>query len=216
MKMLLALVLMLCLTNTYSENLGQKAPTYALDQDAREQIKAVISKKIRSGEVAQYQKNQITVLKHKLHDFGNLGLATDNRYKTEFRDLAFTIPKDFKDANGTISVKRGTVIRPLEKVKLQSGLIFIDGNDPKQISYAIHRSQTESLKIVLTNGSPYELRVRYKNAPWRGGKAIPFYFDQEGVIIKTLHLNYAVDIKTVPTIISQQGTKLLVETGVRI
>jgi len=216
MKMLLALVLMLCLTNTYSENLGQKAPTYALDQDAREQIKAVISKKIRSGEVAQYQKNQITVLKHKLHDFGNLGLATDNRYKTELRDLAFTIPKDFKDANGTIAVKRGTVIRPLEKVKLQSGLIFIDGNDPKQISYAIHRSQTEPLKIVLTNGSPYELRVRYKNAPWRGGKAIPFYFDQEGVIIKTLHLNYALDIKTVPTIISQQGTKLLVETGVRI
>ena len=130
--------------------------------------------------------------------------------------MAFTVPKDFKDANGTTVAKRGTVIRPLERVILQNGLIFIDGTDQAQINYAVRRANAEHLKIVLTKGSPYELRIKYKNSPFRGGKSIPFYFDQDGSIIKTLHLSYALDILSVPTTLSQRGTKLFIETGVKI
>ena len=215
MKKLLLILSLLYLSNAFSEDLGKKAPTYALDQDAREQLKAIVAEKTRNGDVERYQKHQIEVLKAKLHNFGDLGLATNNTYRSELRDLIFTVPKDFKDASGNVVAHRGTVIKPLERIALQNGLIFIDGTDQAQINYAIHRASSEPLRIVLTKGSPYELRLKYKNTPWRGGKSIPFFFDQDGLIIKTLHLTYALDIKTVPTTLSQRGTQLLIETGVR-
>ncbi len=215
MKNLLLILSLLYLSNAFSEDLGKKAPTYALDQDAREQLKAIVAEKTRNGDVERYQKHQIEVLKAKLHNFGDLGLATNNTYRSELRDLIFTVPKDFKDASGNVVAHRGTVIKPLERIALQNGLIFIDGTDQAQINYAIHRASSEPLRIVLTKGSPYELRLKYKNTPWRGGKSIPFFFDQDGLIIKTLHLTYALDIKTVPTTLSQRGTQLLIETGVR-
>lgn len=215
MKNLLLILSLLYLSNAFSEDLGKKAPTYALDQDAREQLKAIVAEKTRNGDVERYQKHQIEVLKAKLHNFGDLGLATNNTYRSELRDLIFTVPKDFKDASGNVVAHRGTVIKPLERIALQNGLIFIDGTDQAQINYAIHRASSEPLRIVLSKGSPYELRLKYKNTPWRGGKSIPFFFDQDGLIIKTLHLTYALDIKTVPTTLSQRGTQLLIETGVR-
>ncbi len=215
MKNLLLILSLLYISNAFSEDLGKKAPTYALDQDAREQLKAIVAEKTRNGDVERYQKHQIEVLKAKLHNFGDLGLATNNTYRSELRDLIFTVPKDFKDASGNVVAHRGTVIKPLERIALQNGLIFIDGTDQAQINYAIHRASSEPLRIVLTKGSPYELRLKYKNTPWRGGKSIPFFFDQDGLIIKTLHLTYALDIKTVPTTLSQRGTQLLIETGVR-
>jgi len=214
-KNLLLILSLLYLSNAFSEDLGKKAPTYALDQDAREQLKAIVAEKTRNGDVERYQKHQIEVLKAKLHNFGDLGLATNNTYRSELRDLIFTVPKDFKDASGNVVAHRGTVIKPLERIALQNGLIFIDGTDQAQINYAIHRASSEPLRIVLTKGSPYELRLKYKNTPWRGGKSIPFFFDQDGLIIKTLHLTYALDIKTVPTTLSQRGTQLLIEIGVR-
>jgi len=216
MKKLVCALSLMCLFTAFAENLGQKATTYSVDQDARLQLKAIMAEKIQSRDVERYQKHQIAVLKSRLHNFGDLGLTTNTSYKSELRDLAFTVPKDFKDANGTTVAKRGTVIRPLERVILQNGLIFIDGTDQAQINYAVRRANAEHLKIVLTKGSPYELRIKYKNSPFRGGKSIPFYFDQDGSIIKTLHLSYALDILTVPTTLSQRGTKLFVETGVKI
>ena len=214
-KLLLLIASFLCLSSVFCEDLGKKAPTYALDQDAREQLKAIVTEKIKNGDVERYQKHQIEVLKAKLHNFGDLGLATNNTYQSQLRDLTFTVPKDFKDTSGNVVAHRGNVIKPLERIVLQNGLIFIDGTDQTQINYAIARASKEPLRIVLTKGSPYELRLKYKNSPWRGGKSIPFYFDQDGLIIKTLHLTYSLDIKTVPTTLSQRGTKLWVETGVR-
>jgi conjugal transfer pilus assembly protein TraW len=213
-KLVTALVLMFFFT-AFAENLGQKANTYSVDQDARIQLKAIMAERVQSGDVERYQKHQLAVLKAKLHNFGDLGLVTHTSYKAELRELVFTVPKDFKDASGATVAKRGTVIRPLERVVLQNGLIFIDGTDQAQINYAVQRANTEHLRIVLTKGSPYELRIKYKNTPFRGGKSIPFYFDQDGAIIKTLHLTYALDILSVPTTLTQRGTKLFVETGVR-
>jgi conjugal transfer pilus assembly protein TraW len=147
----------------------------------------------------QFQDRTSQYLAHVIEALGTLGEAGDALR-----------------AAGRPTIKRwGGVPGPLERVVLQNGLIFIDGTDQAQINYAVQRANTEHLRIVLTKGSPYELRIKYKNTPFRGGKSIPFYFDQDGAIIKTLHLTYALDILSVPTTLTQRGTKLFVETGVR-
>lgn len=201
--------------STHAENLGVKAQTYAIDKDAREILKDAVREKTRTGDVDRfwkdYREKAIASIKHPTP----LGVKTDYQQRAELRELKFVIPSDFRDEKGRVIVKRGTVIEPLKAMPLVNGLIFIDGRDQRQVDYAIARGRKEPLKIVLTAGSPYELRVRYQNQPWQGGKTIPFYFDQRKMIINTLQRLYGINLQSVPVVLNQKGDKLAIEFGMR-
>jgi conjugal transfer pilus assembly protein TraW len=198
-----------------SENLGVHGQTYSPDRDGREQFKDVIRQKQKSGEIDKfwkdYQAKSIDSIKHP----APLGIKSDYRQRSELRELKFTFPKDVRDQRGKPIVKAGTVIEPLKIQPLVSGLIFIDGRDQRQVDYAIARGRAEPLKIVLTAGSPYDLRVKYQKQPWYGGsQTIPFYFDQRKMIITSLQRLYGINVNTVPVVLTQRGEKLAVEYGV--
>lgn len=196
-----------------AEDLGVKAQTYALDPDAAEQIKDVMRRKQSTGELDQFWKNYRDRTIDSIKNPPSLGVKSDYSVRTELRDLQFAVPEDYKDQNGRVIVRRGTVIQPLKIMPLTSGLIFIDGTDPKQVAYAVARSQAEQLKIVLTAGSPYLMRIKYRNVPWHGGMGVPFYFDQRKMIINTLQKLYGVDVNSVPAALFQQGDKLAIQFG---
>ncbi|AQH06147.1 conjugal transfer protein (plasmid) [Burkholderia sp. KK1] len=196
-----------------AEDLGVKAQTYALDRDATEQIKDVMRHKQQSGEMDTFWKNYRDKVIASIKNPPSLGVRSDYTTRTELHDLRFVIPSDYKDQNGNVIVKRGTVVEPLKVMPLTSGLLFIDGTDPKQVEYAIRRSQREPMKIVLTAGSPYLMRIKYQNVPWRGEKGVPFYFDQRKIIISTLAKLYGIQIASVPAALFQQGDKLAVQFG---
>lgn len=217
MKQILPITLLL-LTATAAnlscaEDLGVKAQTYALDRDAGEQIKDVMRKKQASGELDQFWKNYRDRTIAAIKNPPSLGIRSDYTARTEMRELRFVVPSDYKDQDGRVIVKRGTVIEPLKIMPLTSGLLFIDGNDPQQVAYAVRRSQNEALKIVLTAGSPYLMRIKYRNVPWHGGMGVPFYFDQRKMIISSLSKLYGVDINSVPAALFQQGDKLAIQFG---
>lgn len=203
------------LLSIHAETFKQASQGYLLDRDAREELKDIVREKYRNGEVARYEKKEKEVLKAKLHNFGDLGIPSRFEYRAQLRDLIYTLPGDIKDEAGNIITKRATVIKPLQINPLKTGLIFIDGTNQSQIDYAIKRASAEPFKIVLTKGSPYDLIVRYKDTPFRGGKSIPFYFDQAGYITKSLKNFYQLELTSVPASISQSGQKLLVEFGVK-
>ncbi len=199
----------------HAEDLGIKGQTYSTDKDGREQLKDVIRQKQQSGEVDRfwkdYQSKTIDAIKHP----APLGIASSYALRVELRDLRFSFPSDMKDERGRVIVKAGTVVEPLKVSPLTTGLIFIDGRDQAQVTYAIKRGRSEPLKIVLTAGSPFDLRVKYKNAEWWGSKTIPFYFDQKKMIINNLKRLYGIDIASVPAVLTQQGTKLSIEFGMK-
>lgn len=198
-----------------AEDLGVKATTFAIDRDGREQLKDVVRGKKASGELDQFwktfQQRNIAAIKNP----APLGIKSDYKSRTELRELKFVIPADYRDDRGQVIVKRGTVVEPLRAQPMTQGLIFIDGRDQRQVDYAIARGKAEPLKIVLTAGSPFDLRVKYKNADWRGGKTIPFYFDQRKMIISSLNRLYGIDINSVPVALTQRGDKLQLEFGMR-
>lgn len=198
-----------------AEDLGVKAQTYSLDEDASQQIKDVMRRKQQSGEMDKFWKDYRDKVIDSIKNPPSLGIASNYANRTELHDLTFTIPSDYKDQNGNVVVRRGTVIQPLKVMPLTYGLLFIDGTDPRQVDYAIRRSQAEPIKIVLTAGSPYLMRVKYKNLPWHGGTGVPFYFDQRKMIINNLAKLYGVQITSVPAAIFQQGDKLAVQFGMR-
>ena len=201
--------------HSLAEDLGSKATTFPIDRDGRQQLQDVVRGKKTSGELDKFwktfQQRNIAAIKNP----APLGIKSSYQTRTELHDLKFVVPVDYRDARGQVIVKRGTVVAPLRIQPMTQGLIFIDGRDQRQVDYAIARGRSEPLKIVLTAGSPFNLRVKYKNADWRGSKTIPFYFDQRKMIISSLNRLYGININSVPVTLTQRGEKLQLEFGMR-
>jgi conjugal transfer pilus assembly protein TraW len=213
-KVIFFLILAACAA-IHAEDFGMRGQVYPADRDGREQLKDLMRQKEKSGEIEKYWLDYRSKTIDAVKNPSPLGIRSNYLPRSELRDLRFTIPSDFVNEKGLVIAKKGTVIEPLKIQPLVSGLVFIDGRDQKQIDYAIKRGRAEPLKIVLTAGSPYDLRVKYKDAEWWGGKTIPFYFDQRKMIISSLQRLYGIDVNSVPVTLTQRGDKLSIEYGIR-
>ncbi len=213
-KVIFFLILAACAA-IHAEDFGMRGQVYPADRDGREQLKDLMRQKEKSGEIEKYWLDYRLKTIDAVKNPSPLGIRSNYLPRSELRDLRFTIPSDFVNEKGLVIAKKGTVIEPLKIQPLVSGLVFIDGRDQKQIDYAIKRGRAEPLKIVLTAGSPYDLRVKYKDAEWWGGKTIPFYFDQRKMIISSLQRLYGIDVNSVPVTLTQRGDKLSIEYGIR-
>jgi conjugal transfer pilus assembly protein TraW len=198
-----------------AEDLGTRGRTGPIDRDARQQVQDRIRAKEANGDLARfwndYQAKVVDAIKHP----APLGIPSDTRFHTELHELRFVLPQDYRDQTGHIVARRGAVIEPLKIQPLRSGLIFIDGRDEAQVQYALAAGRHEPLKIVLTAGSPYDLRVRFRNVLWNGSPAVPFYFDQRKLIINQLQRLYGIQLRSVPAKLTQQGSQLQIEFGMR-
>ncbi len=212
---LLAISLLLCSVLAHSENLGTTGQTYALDRDGREQLKDVARRKQASGELDAFWRNYRDKVANAIKHPAPLGINSDYNIRTELHTLRFTLPQDYRNERGQVVASRGTVIEPLRIQPLMTGLIFIDGRDQRQIDYAISRGKKQPLKIVLTAGSPLELRIKYQNAQWRTGTGIPFYFDQRKMLITNFQKLYGIAINSVPATLYQRGDKLAIDFGMQ-
>ncbi|MEK7654738.1 MAG: hypothetical protein AAB323_00570 [Pseudomonadota bacterium] len=92
------------------------------------------------------------------------------RYKTWLFDPTAVLEKDIVDHKGHVLKKKGATYNPLSQRKISTQMIFIEGNDPEQVAWALKQARC---KIVLVNGSPIDLEEKYQ---------IPIYFDQRGFL----------------------------------
>jgi conjugal transfer pilus assembly protein TraW len=85
----------------------------------------------------------------------------------------------------------GTRVNPLDSVRLRGDLLFLDGDDPDQLAWAL--KQGNGAKLILVKGAPLDLmKARQRR----------FYFDQGGQLIAKF------GIKAVPARVRQQGRVL--------
>lgn len=121
--------------------------------------------------------------------------ARENREEYTF-DPTFVLREDIRDHKGQLIHVKGTEINPLSRLPLGKVLIFINGENEKQVEYAFaeYKAQNDKAKIILTSGSPTKLQKAHKD--------IWIYFDQFGALTKKL------GIKAVPAVVKQEGIKL--------
>jgi conjugal transfer pilus assembly protein TraW len=126
------------------------------------------------------------------------GITKATTSRVFFYDPTFTVENDLKNHQGKVFAKRGTRINPLEKTTLSSSLLFFDGEDVEQVTWAkIHLKEKDStIKLILINGSPLHLAEDV-------GQAV--YFDQKGLLTKKLGITH------IPAIVSQEGLWLRIE-----
>lgn len=122
---------------------------------------------------------------------GGLSAATANRGWTF--DPAVTLERDVRDAKGNVLARSGQAVNPLDFVTLRGSLVFIDGDDPGQLAWALARFRPLDDKIILVGGAPLDAMSRWRRR---------FYFDQGG------RLTTKFGITHVPAVATQAGKVL--------
>ncbi len=123
------------------------------------------------------------------------GIASASDRRIWRFDPTITVERDIADDKGRVIIAAGTRVNPLDTVPLRAPLVFLDGDDPAQLAWAVQRYGTARAKLILVRGAPLELmKARQRR----------FYFDQGGNLVK--HFG----IRAVPATIEQQGRVLVI------
>jgi len=132
------------------------------------------------------------------------GIETASALRTWVIDPTITLEEDIADNKGRVILRAGTRVNPLDTVPLRQPLIFLDGDDPDQLAWALayrgdNKPGSPSPKLILVRGAPLELMK---------ARQCRFYFDQGGSLVK--HFG----IRAVPAVVEQQGRLLKVREAV--
>jgi conjugal transfer pilus assembly protein TraW len=210
----LIIILLWTVNCCLAQDLGTRGATYPIGPDARAQFKQTIEDKYSSNEIKRFWVNYA---KKSVVDIKNpkplQGITSEYTLRSQLFEIKYLVDHDYVDAHNRIIVRKGTLIEPLKISNLKYSLLFIDGRDQLQIDYALSLIKKTPLKIVLTAGSAYELRIKYQGLIWMGAKHVPFYFDQRKMIIDQLSKLYQINITTVPAMVSQSKNQLRVDWG---
>ncbi|GJI56960.1 conjugal transfer pilus assembly protein TraW [Rodentibacter sp. JRC1] len=111
-------------------------------------------------------------------------------------DPSYTVERDLADHKGQVFAHKGQVVNPFDTVPFARTLVFIDGDDEKQIEWLkSFKPETEIVKIILLNGDLREATEKLD---------VDLYFDQNGALVNRF------GIKAVPSVIDEMpGKKLL-------
>ena len=195
----IVLSIVLMVNKAQGKDLGVQGNTWEIrESDPIEDIKNKIKAMELNGEIDKHNEIIKEKVKESIINPKNLGVMRAAEDREYYYDPSISKPYDLKDHKGQVYYKAGTRVNPLDKVSLDNKLIFLDGEDEKQLKYAIDIYKNSEIKptLILTGGSPVKLEEEYK---------LDFYFDQEGEIIKKL------GIKAVPTVVYQDGKMLMVK-----
>jgi conjugal transfer pilus assembly protein TraW len=180
---------------SFAKDLGVQGAIYPIKEtDLAENIKTKLNKLEKSGKLAQLQKQW----QEKTIATTNRPKPVDGLHKTiKVREFIFdptiTLKQDITDHKGNLIAPKGKKVNPLDYHSLPENLLFIDGDDKKQVVWAKKQAKIHSSMIILTKGAIIDLMKSEK---------IRFYFDQDGFLIRTF------GIKAVPAIVYQEGKVL--------
>ncbi len=200
-SLFLSLVGLLMPINSYAVNCGTQGSLYPIkEQSALEHIQQRLKQLRASGEIEKHQqqlKEQAIATIERPKPV--IGLTLTQHPRVFEKDLTLVVAEDIKGANGEILHKAGTRLNPLSNRLLHTKkvLLFLDGDDKKQVTWALNEHQKRSglAKLVLVKGQPLALMRTFD---------VPFYFDQSG------RLTQYFGFKHVPAMVYQQSDKLMI------
>lgn len=195
---MVVLLLIILTTAAHAKDYGVHGHTFSIiEPDLLKQITGRLNGLEASGKLEEHN----DILKKRAQQSIRRPKAVTEISKTLkprvfYYDPSITVPYDLKDHKDQTFHKAGTKVNPLAHRPMTKALVFIDGDDQKQVTWALKKFTEFNAKIILTSGSPFDLMEAHDR---------PIYFDQEGRITKKL------GIKAVPARVTQEGLKLKIE-----
>ena len=194
MKFLICLIL--STSSSYATELGTFGQTFNIvEPDLLVELTTKLNNLVASGQMVKHQKIlQQEVEANVKRPKAVAGLSTAKQAKEFWYDPSIKVPYDLTDHQGRIFAVAGTVINPLDFYAFGKAMLFIDGDDVQQATWAVN--QAPAVKIILVKGSPFTFMEQYQ---------VHCYFDQAGKLINKL------GIKQLPASVSQEGKALKVK-----
>ena len=187
------LAVLLCPAEVLARDYGQLGTVFpVIERDLLEQIHSRLTQMERSGETARLNedlKRRTIARVNRPDPVAGIVRASEAR-RWQF-DPTITLAADIRGAKGELIHAAGTRVNPLDSVGLRADLLFLDGDDPDQLTWAL--KQDANAKLILVKGAPLELmKARQRR----------FYFDQGGKLTERF------GIRSVPARVRQQGRLL--------
>lgn len=172
---------------------GVQGHTFAIiERSLLEVIMGRLHQAEQSGRLAQLQDQFKNRVKAKvMRPNAVRGIKHTDIERTFTFDPSITQKGDVKDHRGNLIVKDGTQVNPLDQLAWGKPWVFIDGDVPEHVTWAL----TQDADIILVKGAPLDLQAAHNH--W-------FYFDQAGI------LSHKFGIQQVPAIVAQQGNMLVI------
>ncbi len=190
--------IMICLgINVFARDLGVYGKTWEIkEKDALEAIMAKLADMESRGEIEKQNKKFAEKIKKKLlRPTPVKGILYTTKPREYLYEPSSSYHKDLKDHKGKVFYKAHTKVNSLDYMSMPYELIFLDGDDQRQISWGVSKYKEAEIKpiMILVKGEPIALSEETD---------IEFYFDQYGVMTKQLR------IEQVPAVVRQEGRYL--------
>lgn len=184
------------MTQAYSMDLGIFGSTFEIQE---KDIREVLNEKLHSESGQKLLQDLMQGLKDKgqnptFKEPENISNAIENN--SFLVDPSITLTSDFKDHQGIVFYKAGTLLNPLHHITLSKGYVFIDGDNLKHQEFAQNLNQNKSMMIILVKGNPLKMM---KENPH-----VKVFFDQEGFMCRRFQ------ISRIPSTVEQEGLMLRV------
>ena len=187
------LAALLCPAQVLARDYGQRGTVFpVIERDLLEQIHSRLTQMERSGETTRLNEDlkRRTIARVNRPD-PVAGIVRASEARRWHFDPTITLAADIRGAKGELIHAAGTRVNPLDSVGLRTDLLFLDGDDPDQLAWALQ--QAANAKLILVKGAPLELmKARQRR----------FYFDQGGKLTERF------GIRSVPARVRQQGRLL--------
>ena len=187
------LAVLLCPAEVLVRDYGQRGTVFpVIERDLLEQIHSRLTQMERSGEAARLNEDlkRRTIARVNRPD-PVAGIVRASEARRWHFDPTITLAADIRGAKGELIHAAGTRVNPLDSVGLRADLLFLDGDDPEQLAWAL--KQGADAKLILVKGAPLELmKARQRR----------FYFDQGGKLTERF------GIRSVPARVRQLGRLL--------
>lgn len=200
MKILLVLLILFGSTTTsLAENLGVRGDVYPIQEnDLHQEIMTKLAKMQKNGDLEKLQEKYAEEAFESIkRPKSNSEIIHTKTPRTFFYEPVATLKQPIQTLKAKLLAK-GAKSYPLKVVKLTRALIFIDGDDERQVAWALDKTAEKhgKTKVILVSGSPIELINKHE---------MRFYFDFHSTITSKL------GIKQVPAIVEQDDLRLRVE-----
>lgn len=112
-------------------------------------------------------------------------------------DPSIVTEDDIVDTKGNLIAARGTRVNPLDMVQLRQALVFVDGDNSDELSWAVRNWSDTAAKIIFVSGSPFDAMKPFQRR---------FYFDQGGTLTAKFGIRHTPAV--VSAVVSAAGSSL--------
>ncbi|MCP3848684.1 MAG: conjugal transfer protein TraW [Gammaproteobacteria bacterium] len=198
-KLALILILVLFAIELQAKNLGKRGRSFEITEQG---FVAMMEARLKQVDMKKEQKKMVEIGKKRvLSPAAVAGIVRASKNREFYHDPTYILPEDASLPCGKVLHPAGTMVNPLDVMKLERRIFFINGKDEEQVAWLLEHLKDEQEEIgsvqdrvILVAGSPVKLSERL-------GREI--YFDQhDGFLTKKW------GIKAVPAIVIQEKNRL--------